>query len=330
MSFSSGRRFAIAKTVALGAAFAVAAIPHAAPSQAAYPSKPIRILVGAAPGGSTDVVARILAEALTPLLKQQVIVDNRTGANGIIASQQLARSAADGYTLGVVQTAHTVNPAVVRGVPYNTLADFTPIASLARCPLVFVASTKSGVKNVKEYVALARSDPAAATFASFEGSSLLAIEQIANATQTKPVVAQYKGAGPALTDLSGGTVNFMVTTAASTLQFRNGGKLSFPAVLATERSALLPDVPTLAEQGFPVVEAVAWYGVLAPAGLPVGLRDQIAAAVSRAMTSSSVQKRLETLSLAPWTLDPEHFSVFIRNELESSRRLAKQAGIEPE
>ena len=319
-------RFLTAVSVA---ASLLALAPQAAAQ--AFPTKqPIRLIIPAAPGGGTDAIGRILAEALGNLLKQQVVVDNKAGASGIVGSEILARAPNDGYTLMMVQNGHTMNPALYKKIPYDTFNDFTPITTLGRTPLVLIAAAPTGVKSVKDLVDLGRRQPAAMSFASAEASTRLAAEMISDAIKLPVTIANYRGTGPAVVDVAGGHINFAVTTIASTLSQRGSGKINYLAVLAANRSPYLPEVPTLAEQGVADVESLGWWGVLAPANLPKSLVAELNAAIRSAMSSPEVRQRLATLSAEPWMGSPEEFERFIRNEVASTLRVAKKAGIEPE
>lgn len=296
----------------------------------AYPTKPVQLIIPTAPGGGTDAIGRALADALTASLKQPVIVVNKAGASGSIASDLLVRSPADGYTLLVVQNGHNVNPAILKKLPYDTFKDFTPIAPLGRAPMVLVAGTHTGVKTMKELTDLGTRTPISMSFGASEASTRLATEMISGATGLALLPVSYKGTGPVMTDMAGGHVNFSVTTIASTLAIRRTGKFNYVAVLAPQRSALLPEVPTLAEQGLPDIEATAWWGVLGPANLPKPLLQKLNEAIRTALVDPEVKKRLAFLSIEPWTSSPEEFDKFIRKEVDLNLKLAKKAGIEPE
>ncbi len=295
-----------------------------------YPSKPIRLLISAPPGGGTDAIGRMLGEGLAQALKVPVIPDNRGGAGGQIASEQLVKSAPDGYTLLVVQNAHVGNPAFYRKLAYDTLRDFTPIAPLATTPLVLAASSTTGVKTMKELMELGRRDPKSLAFASSESSSRLAVEQLAEATDLKMTSIPYKGTGPAVTDVAGGHINYTVTTMASVLPFRTTGKIHYVAQLAAERSPFLPDVPTLAEQGIPNVEVKGWWAVFGPANMPPAMVEQMHAAIRSVMDTPQSRARLQTFSATPWIGTPQALDAFVRREIPNIQRLARKAGIEPE
>lgn len=296
----------------------------------AWPVKTIQLIIPTAPGGGTDALGRALGDALAASLKQPVVIINKAGASGAIASEMLVRSPADGYNLQVVQNGHGLNPAIFKKLPYDTFKDFTPIAPLGRSPMVLVAGSATGVKTIKELTELGKRTPLAMSFGAAETSTRLATEMISGAAGVPLTVVNYKGTGPVMSDLAGGHVNFSVTTIASTLAMRGSGKFNYVALLAPQRSSFLPEVPTLAEQGLPDVESSAWWGVLGPANMPKPLVQQLSAAIRAALDDPAMKKRLAALSIEPWTASPEDFDKFIRKDVELNLALARKAGIEPE
>ena len=312
----------IAAVVALACAFAA----HAQP----YPNKPIRFLIASSPGGGTDGIGRVVAEALSGTFKQTVVAENRGGASGVIASEQLVKSSPDGYTIMITQNGHVTNPAIFKKLPYDTFKDFTPIAPLARSPLVLIAAAGTGVKTVKDLLDLARRDPRSMNFAAAESSTRLAIEQLAQATGLAITSLPYKGTGPAVADVAGGHVNFAVTTIASVLPFRGGGKLNVVAVMAPERTSFLPDVPTLAEQGLPRIDVRGWWGIFGPANMPATLVEQLNGTIRAVLSTPAVRHKIENFSAEVWLASPRELDSFIRSEVPAIQALAKQAGIEPE
>lgn len=311
---------------------AAAAVQVTAPAAVGqgYPTKSIRLIIPASPGGGTDALGRALADALGTAFRQQVIVDNRPGANGVIGSEALTRSAPDGYTLMMVQNSHTVNPAITRRLPYDTFNDFTPIATLARSPLVLVSAAATGVKTAKDLIEMGRRDPRSLSFASGDASTRLAIEMFSAATGLSLTTASYKGTGPAMVDVSGGHVNFAVTTIAATLPHRSAGKIHYVGVLSADRAAFLAEVATLKEQGLSEVEATGWWGVLGPPQMPRALVQDLNTAIRSVVESAEIARKMTVLSVDPWMTRPEEFDQFIRREVAVTLRLAKKAGLEPE
>jgi tripartite-type tricarboxylate transporter receptor subunit TctC len=296
----------------------------------AFPTKPIRLIIASAPGGGTDAIGRVLADALSVSLKQQVVPDNKAGASGVIASEALKQAPPDGYTIIIVQNGHTMNPAVMKKLPYDTLNDFTPIAPLARSPLVLVSAASTGVKTVKDMTDLGKRNPASMSVAVSETSTRLATEMISNATGVPMISVYYKGTGPGVTDVMGNHIGFTVTTMASTLPHRSTGKLNYVGVLARERTAFLPDVPTLAEQGLADVEMNGWWGILGPANMPKPVVQMLNATIRNALADPDFKKRLTTLSAEPWLASPEDFDKFIRKDVAQTIQATRKAGIEPE
>jgi len=295
-----------------------------------YPTKPIRFIITTAPGGGTDGIGRMLADALSATLKQPVVPDNRAGASGMIGADALARSAPDGYTLAILQNVHTSNPAFYRKLPYDTLKDFSAIAPVATSPLVLVAATGTGVGTVQQLIALGKREPQRLSFATAESSSRLAVAQMAEATGLPMAAVPYKGTGPAVSDVAAGHVNFSVTTMASALPFKGTGKLNFVAVLDRERSPFLPEVPTLVEQGLSGVEARGWWGLFGPAHLPEPLVARLNDAIRSTLRTPQAQERLRHFSATPWVGTAQELDAFVRAEVPAVQHLARKAGIEAE
>ena len=312
----------IAAVLALVLATAVQAQP--------YPNKPIRLLIASSPGGGTDGIGRVLAEALSTTFKQPVVAENRGGASGVIASEQIVKSAPDGYTIMITQNGHVTNPAIFKNLPYDTFKDFTPIAPLARSPLVFIATTSTGVKTLKDWLELAKREPRSMTFAAAESSTRLAIEQLAQTTGIAITSLPYKGTGPAVADVAGGHVNFAVTTIASVLPFKGGGRVNIVAVMAPERTSFLPDVRTISEQGLSRIDVRGWWGIFGPANMPGALVEQLNDAIRTVLKTPSVRQKIENFSAEVWLGSPQELDAFIRSEVPAIQALAKKAGIEPE
>jgi len=308
------------------AALACAMAAHAQP----YPAKPIRLLIAASPGGGTDGIGRVMAEALSAAFKQPVVAENKGGASGMIASDVLVKSPPDGYTIMITQNAHVTNPALFKKLPYDTLKDFTPIAPLATSPLVLIAATGTGVKSVRDLVDLSKRKPEAMSFAAAESSTRLAIEQLSEATAIPLTSLPYKGTGPAVADVAGGHVNFSVTTIASVLPFRGTGKLNIVAVMAGERTSFLPEVPTLAEQELPRIDVRGWWGIFAPANMPPAIVEQLNGAIRAALNTPQVRKKIQNFSADIWIGSPHDLDAFVRREIPAIQALAKKAGMEPE
>jgi tripartite-type tricarboxylate transporter receptor subunit TctC len=230
----------------------------------------------------------------------------------------------------ITQNGHVTNPAIFKKLPYDTFKDFTPIAPLARSPLVFIATTGTGVKTLKDWLELAKREPRAMTFAAAESSTRLAIEQLAQTTGIAITSLPYKGTGPAVADVAGGHVNFAVTTIASVLPFRGGGKLNIVAVMAPERTSFLPEVPTISEQGLSRIDLRGWWGIFGPANMPAALVEQLNGAIRAALSTPAVRHKIENFSAEVWVASPQELDAFVRAEVPAIQALAKKAGIEPE
>ena len=292
------------------------------------PSRPVRLIIASAPGGGTDAIGRMLAESLAPLVRQQVIAENRAGASGVIASEELLRAAPDGLTLMIVQNGHTMNPAVFRKLPYETVRDFTPIASLARSPLVLVARSKLPVSDARQLLELGRREPAQLTFGAAEASTRLAIYLLSQVSGLPFTVVGYKGTGPTMVDVAAGHMNFTVTTIASTLAYRD--RIRYLAVMAAERTELLPGVPSIREQGLAGAEMLGWWGIVGPGAMPAPLVAQLNALILQAMSSPGVGERLRGLAVEPWFGSAQTFDQHIRAEIAQTVSLATRAGIQAE
>jgi tripartite-type tricarboxylate transporter receptor subunit TctC len=295
-----------------------------------YPDKPIRLVIPTTPGGGTDAIGRVVGEVLAARFRVPVVPENRPGASAQKAADHVVKSPPDGYTIMIAQNAHVTNPAFFKKLPYDTLKDFTPIATVAMSPLVLVASGESKLTSWGELVAQARREPDSLSCATADSSSRLAVEQINEAAKMKLVALPYKGTGPAVNDVAGGHVNCTVTTIASILPFKGTGRAHVLAVLGNERSPFLPDVPTLAELGISGVEVKGWWGIFGPAHLPAATVEQLNEAIRTALAQPKVQAAIQTVSADPWIGTAQDLDQFVRREVPKIQRLAKQAGIEPE
>jgi tripartite-type tricarboxylate transporter receptor subunit TctC len=291
---------------------ALAAAPGVAP--AAYPEKPIRFIVPFPPGGGTDALARILVPKLTETLGQQVIVDNRGGAQGGVGTALGARAAPDGYTLVFGHSgALTINPHMYSNPGYNTLKDFAAVSRGTVMPYILVLHPSVPAKSMKELAQLARAHPGQLTFASTSAGPQLMGELFRLTTKTKMVHVPYKGAGPAVSDLLGGHVGIMFSVPTSVAPHIRTGKLRALAVSGANREESLPEVPTMTEAGFSDFgEAREWYGFLVPAGTPAEAIAKLNAALLRALNEPDVHKRLHPLAQKPVPGTPADFDAYIR------------------
>jgi tripartite-type tricarboxylate transporter receptor subunit TctC len=260
-----------------------------------YPSRPLRLVVPFAPGGSTDAVGRLVAASLAPRLGQPVVVENRPGAGSQIGLEFVARAPADGYTLLLGSTdGLAIVPAMKKQAPYDPVKDFTPIAIVARVPLAFVVNAKFAPSTLGELVAYAKANPNGVRYGSGGMGSLLhlGVEQLVAASGTQMIHVPYKGGGPMMQDVVAGQVELVVTSTDFTKRFVDSGQLKALAVADTARHPLIPKVPTTAEAGMPELLVVSWFGILGPPGLPKAMVDRVGKDLSAAMEEASLKERL--------------------------------------
>jgi tripartite-type tricarboxylate transporter receptor subunit TctC len=320
------RGFALA-LAATAAAGSLAAGPAAA--QAGYPNKPITIVVPFAAGGTTDILARVVGDALKKELGQPVVIDNRAGAGGNIGGALAAKAAPDGYTLfmGTVGT-HAINAALYKKMPFDPIKDFAPLTRVAMVPNLLVANPARPYKNVKELIAYAKANPGKVSFGSSgNGSSIhLSGELFNTLAKVEMVHVPYKGSAPAVTDLVGGQIDIMFDNMPSAIQHVRNGRLKAIAVTTAKRSPELPDVPTIAEAGVPGYEATSWFGMFAPAQTPAPIVTRLNTALVKVLADAEVKKKLAEQGAEPYSEKPEHFAEFIRKESAKWSQVVKAAG----
>ena len=309
--------------VALGALLFSAA---AAASAQSYPSKPVRLLVPAPPGGSTDLFARVVGAKLAAQLGQQVVVDNRGGAGGIVATELLARSVPDGHTLGVIYTPHTTQPSLTR-LPYDPVADFTPLSLMTAAPLVLVVNPALPVKSVKDLIALAKAKPLAYGSAGNGSGGHLSGELLKLLTGMPATHVPYKGAGPAAVDVMAGQIQFQFAAQITVSAFVKSGRLRAVAVSSAKGAATLPELPTVAESGVPGFEVINWFGMTAPARLPAPLTQRIHAEITKALKSPEVAEKLTAEGAEIVASTPQQFRDFIRGDIVKWSKVVKAAGM---
>ncbi len=307
-------------------------MPWAARAQSTWPSKAVRFVVPFAPGGSSEIVARSTAAELTRLLGQSVYVDNKPGGAGNVAMAEVAR-ADDQHTLvlGHIGTL-AVNPYIFDKLPYDPNKDFRPISLLAKVPSLYLVHPDLPVKNLKEFVALAKSKPGRLNYGSAGNGSAghLAMEYLKMASDTFMLHVPYRGTGPQLTDLIAGRLDAASVGAPAVLQFVKTGKLRCIATGTAQRIPQLPDVPTVAEQGFPGFEMTQWYGLMAPAGLPQAAVDKLAAATAKAMREKEAIDRLGADAALAVGSTPAEFAAFIAAEQKRWKPVIARAKIKPD
>ncbi len=322
---ASRRRFTVG---GLALAAAAVAAPLGAHAQA-YPTKPVTIVVPFAAGGTTDILARVIGQALNKELGQSVVVDNRAGAGGNIGAQLAAKAVPDGHTLfmGTVGT-HAINQSLYRKLPFDPVKDFAPLTRVAMVPNLLVAHPGKPYKNVKELVAYARANPGKVNFGSSgSGSSIHLSGELFNALAKVDMVhVPYKGSAPAVTDLVGGQIDIMFDNMPSAIQHVRSGRLRALAVTTAKRSPELPDVPTIAEAGVPGYEATSWFGMFAPAGTPAPVVAKLNGALVKVLADPEVKKKLAEQGAEPYGEKPEQFAEFIRKESAKWSKVVKESG----
>jgi tripartite-type tricarboxylate transporter receptor subunit TctC len=307
-------------------AVALAASPAAAQD---YPSRPITLIVPYAAGGGNDVMARVAAEKMSKTLGQQVVVENRGGAGGSIATRQIAKSPPDGYTLGLGGTGTlAINPTLYPNVGYDPRKDFAPVGLIATSALVVVVHPSLPVRTIPELIALAKKEPGKLTFASAgTGSGIhLAADYFATLAGIKLTHVPYKGSGPALTDLIGGHVSMYFSSLPPAVGLMRDGKVRALAVTGAKRSPLFPDLPTVAESGLPGYEAVLHYGIVAPAGTPKPAIDKLSAALREAVMSEDLKQKLARDGAEPLPSTPAEYAADIDREETKWSAIVKKSG----
>lgn len=326
------RRACLRTALALTAAPLLSSAPFSAHADA-WPQRPIRLLVPYGPGGSSDVVARAVAVEMSRDLGQQVIVENKGGGQGSIATVEAARARPDGYTLilGHVGTL-AVNPTMMPNLSYDPRRDFAPIILLAKLPMVFAVGAKVPAATLPEFVALARAKPGVLNYGSAGNGSAghLAFEMLKTAAAIDVVHVPYKGTGAQVTDLLAGNIDAAAAGIPGLLPHAQAGKIKIVAVGSAQRLPILPDVPTVAEQGYPGFESSQWFGLLAPAGTPQEAISRLQAAAQRALRTDAVRQRLAHDAAEPSGAGPVEFAAFIDAEERRWSQVVKDARLSAE
>jgi tripartite-type tricarboxylate transporter receptor subunit TctC len=314
-------------TLVTALALCAAALPAWAQ---AYPTKPVKMIIGFAAGGPTDVIGRILAQDMTATLGQTVLVENRTGANALIATEAVARSAPDGYTLLFASLSHNVNAILSPEAKYHPIKDFAPISNAANLPMVVVTEGKSPFNTVKDLVAHAKSNPETVIYGSAGngGSAHLAAAMLESASGTKMTHVPFRGNAPALTEVMAGRVTFMFYPIIGVAERVSQNQLKALAVGTDKRHPDFPNVPTLAEQGFNGFEETApWVGLLAPAGTPEAIVNKLHAAMTQSLAKPETKERLKQLGAVTIGDTPAQFRAYLEKDAERWARVIKASGV---
>jgi len=297
-----------------------------------WPAKPIRLVVPYPPGGSNDVLSRITAQAMAPGLGQQIVIDNRGGAGGMIGADNVAKSPPDGYSIVNVQASFTANAALRQKMAYDPMGDFAYIGMMARGPLLVVVHPSLPVKNIRDLIALAKSKPGQINYGSTGtgGHNHLATELFRRMAGIEIVHVPYKGVAPALTDLMGGHTQMVMTSLPSAMQQVQAGRLKALAVGSEKRSGFMPDLPTIGESGVPGYVAEFWWGLAAPAKTPPEIVNRLAAELTRVLQSPDLKQRFAAEGAEPEAMSRDQFTKFVANEIARWRKVAREANVRPE
>jgi tripartite-type tricarboxylate transporter receptor subunit TctC len=297
-----------------------------------YPAKPLRLIAPTSPGGGSDIFGRQLAQKLGEALGQQVIVENRAGAGGIIGIDYVAKAAADGYTLLIAPAGLAINPSMYAKLPYDTLRDLAPITQLADAPSVLTVHPSVPATSVKQLIALAKARPGLLTggTAGIGSGPHLSLELFKSMAKVDVVFAHYKGLGQGMVSLLSGEIALMTPTALTVIQHLRNGKLRALGVTTLKRAAVLPEVPTIAESGLPGYDAPQWYGLLTTAGTPAPVIDRLHRETARVLAQADMKQRLEADGTRVVAGTPGEFARYLKNEIDKWAGVIRSAGIKPE
>jgi len=301
-------------------------------AQDAYPSKPVKIVVGMPAGSFTDLSARLIGDALRAELKESFVIENRPGAATNIATQSVARAAKDGYTLLLSTNSNAMNVSLFKELSFDVVRDFTPVAMIASSAFILAVTSSLPVNNLQELIAYANSNPDVLNFASTGSGTAnhLAVEMLSNQTGIKVTTVFYKGSMEGIADVIGGRTQAMFAPASSAMPQVQAGKLKAIAVTSGSRTSLAPDVPTMSEAGLAGYEVTMWNGLFAPAGTPPEIVDRLAAAATKAVASQDLQSKIKSNGGDPIIMGPKEFEAYLQNDIRRWSEAISAAGIKPQ
>lgn len=314
----------------LGATVLLAAA--AAAGAQGYPTKPLRVIVPLSPGSGADIAGRIVAKHMSEALGQPIVVDNRPGAGGVIGTQVVVKAQPDGYTLMVQSASHASNPAIYKSLPYNPLKDLVDVALLGVTPYVMITAPAGPYRSLKALVDAARAKPGELPFASAGLGTVthLAAENFAQLAGVKMIHVPYKGSPEAIADSAAGRTLFYMAPINTAIGLLRDGRLAALGVSTRKRLTVLPDVPTIAEQGYPDYDMKLWFGMWAPAGTPPAIVQRLNGLVATVLQRAEVREQFTKLGIDPVSMKSEEFARFVRDEIAANRRIVKRADIQPQ
>ncbi len=320
----------MSKTALLGltVVLSLAVMPQPGLAQS-YPTKPIRMVIPYTPGGFTDTMGRLIGDSLSRALGQPMVYDNKPGANSLIGAGMVAKAAPDGYTLGTVIAAHSVNPSLYQKMPFDAVKDFTPVTLIGVAPLILVANVDAPFNNVKELIAHAKANPGTLTYGSSGtgAAAHLTMEYFNSQTGTKMTHVPYKGTAGALTDLVGGQIQLLFDVTSSMSQYIKGGKVKAIGIASEQRVGAVPDVPTFDEGGLQGFYSSTWGMLLAPAGTPKEIVDRLAAEAGKALRTEELRAKFDTLGTIPVGNSPQEAAAFLDSEVQKWGKVVRDANV---
>jgi tripartite-type tricarboxylate transporter receptor subunit TctC len=319
------------KTALISLTFLAVLAPWSATAQGTYPSKPIRVVVPFAAGSTTDIIARAISDKMSQSMGQALVIDNRGGASGTIGQQAVATSSPDGYTIMIHSSSHTVSPSTFAKLPFDTVNDFAGVTPISSTPNVLVMSPTKNIKTLQELLTAARAKPGGMNFASAgQGSAThLNAEKFKMAAKIEATNIPFKGSGEAVTEVISGRVDYYFSPIAPVIGQIRSGQLVALAVGSPKRASALPQVPTTAEAGVPGSEFNFWIGMMVPGKTPKDIVNRLHDEVVKALATAEVKERFVTLGADAWTMRPDQFDAYIRDEIKSNAGLVKAAGLSP-